>query len=228
MNTELPEDLRSHFYALEQQAASLMRSGHYELAEKIFYAMLETVMKRQQKGRIHKGSYFYNIGFSQVLQDRLIDALHNILLAYVEDCLNTQINQENSADTLPAARVLRKGFLITDQNLKVIKDIVRGKKQNGEIIFDPEEVFKDFLHDLSVDENNLYALCARRPQLDQVKDTLIVSLTPEAKHALDEIVSKMGDKVLRRAIDIARRRQARVVAEDDVMEAIRQLEEEQK
>lgn len=228
LNTELPEDLRGHFYALEQQATSLMRDGKYEVAEKLFFTMLETVFERQQeeKRRIHKGSYFHNIGLSQLLQNRLMDSLHNFLLAYIEDCLNVQVNQEDNADTQLAARVLRKGFKVIDENFNLLKNIARTKKQTKEIIIDPENLFKDFLSKTNTDENNLFALCAQPPQFEQLKNTLIINLSPKAKEVLDQIVSRMGNKVLERASLIAQKRKAKAVTEADVRAAIRQLEVE--
>jgi hypothetical protein len=228
LDAELSEDLRGHFYALEQQATSLMREGKYEVAEKLFQTMLETVFKRQQeeKRRIHKGSYFHNIGFSQLLQNRLTDSLHNFLLAYIEDCLNVQVNHEDEADALPAARVLRKGFKLIDGNLNLLKNIARTKKQDNEIILNPENLFEDFLRRTNTDVNDLFALCAEPPQFEQLRDTLIINLTPEAKTALDQIVSQMGNKVLERASLIAQKRKAKAVTEADVREAIMQLEGE--
>ena len=157
-----------------------------------------------------------------------MDALHNFLLAYVEDCINSPINQEDRADSAPAARVLREGFSATDESLSAIKAIVRSRKERAETLFDPQDVFQDFLRNVGIDENDLFALCSRRPELDQVRDTLVVNLTPRAKGALDKVVSKMSNRVIRRATVIARKRQGRTISENDVKQAIRDLEEEQK
>ena len=228
MTAKLPEDLRGHFYALEQQAVSLMRDGKYEVAERIFSALLETVFERQgqENKRIHKGSYFYNIGLSQLLQNRLIDSLHSFLLAYIEDCLNVQVDHEDKADALPAARVLRRGFDVIERNLGVIKNIARETKQSNGIILNPENLFRDFLGETQTDYNDLFTLCAQQPQLARLKNMLIINLTPKARVALDQIVSQTGDKVLERAMLIAQKRKAQAVTEDDIREAIKQLEME--
>ena len=228
MGTELSRDLRSNFIVLEQQANSLLRSGNYELAEKIFRAMLDTVMKRQQteERRIHKGSYLHNIGFSILLQDRLMEALHSFLLAYVEDTLNVSINHEDDADKAPAGRVLKQGFSVINRNLQSIKNIARSKKKSGAVVYDPNNLFEEFLQQVQVDEQNLFALCDRPPTPSQVRGQLVVNLTPEAKRALDAAVSRTGNMLLQIAVTIARKRgRISEVTEDDIKEAIRQLEE---
>ena len=191
--------------------------------------MLETVIKRQEseKRRIHKGSYFHNIGFSLVLQNRLLDALRNFLLAYIEDSINTSINQEARADTAPAARVLKRGFLLRTHIMETIKEIVISKKQNQEIILNPEDVLAELLENVHITEDDLFSLCTKPPHLDQAKDTLFVNLTPEAKSSLDQIVTKMTNRVLQRAATIAKKRNSKVVTGDDVKKAIKQLEREQ-
>lgn len=40
----MPKDLQNDFFVLEQQAAATMRAGNYELAERLFRLMLETVI----------------------------------------------------------------------------------------------------------------------------------------------------------------------------------------
>jgi hypothetical protein len=230
LNTSLPEDLQGDFGSLEQQAVSTMRNGNYELAEKILKAMLETIMKRQEaeKRRIHKGSFFHNIGFSLALQNRLIDSLHNFLLAYIEDCLNTQTDQEELADKLPAARVLRKGFVVRERNLALIRNVTCDKKRLGRIILDPQDILKEILDTIDLNENDLFKLCAVPPSLDGVMNSLVVNLTPEASRVLNDVVAKRMDEVLRIAATIAKKKGEPAVTDDDVREAIEQLEGENK
>lgn len=224
MSSDIPEDLRGHFKALEQQAVFLMRSGNYELAEKIFQAMLDTIFERQEveNRRVHKGSFFHNIGISRVLQKRLMDAMRSFLLAYVEDC----INEEESADKAPAARILMTGFFLRKQNMLWIKDAVRVRRQRGEDLLNPENVLGGFLSHIGVSENDLFTLCSRLPELELVRNKLVVNLTPKAKQALDKTVSETTNRVLQKALSISKKRGGQRVTENDIQEAIRQLREE--
>lgn len=170
MSSDLSGDLRSRYQDLEQQATSMMKAEDYENAERTFQEALKVVNKLQQneKRRIHKGPLFCNIGLSQILQRApLMDALRNLLLAYIEDCLNSENGSEDTADTMNAARVLKKGFAVNDQNLNKIKDAVRVKKRAEEVVLDPEDLLNDFLRSINVAEDNLFALCARKPELDK-------------------------------------------------------------
>lgn len=228
LSSEIPKDLQNIFSGLEQQAVATLRAGQYELAEKLFRTMLDTIMKHQtdEKRRIHKGSLYHNIGFSLVLQNRLNDGLRNFLLAYIEDCLNVPTNREDEADGYPAARVLRKGFSLQERYLIDLKQTLRSTKLSNRQVLDPDATLGDFLKDAGVDQDDLSALCSRKPTIADVRDTLVVNLTPEAKQVLDNIVSKQTDDVIRKAAAIARRRKSSFVTDADVKEAIGQLEEE--
>ena len=227
MSAELPEDLKGHFAALEQQAYSLLRTGKYELAEKLYRLMSDTVINRQEteNRRIHKGAYLHQIGFSLVLQDRLSEALQNFLLAYVEDTLNVPLTREDDADGFPAARVLREGFHLGNANFQMIKEISRRKKEDSVVVKNPTVVLEEYLNQIPIDQSELLSLCDRIPSQADLRRLLIVNLTPQARRALNEVTSKLAQRVLRLASDLAKARgHPDQVTEEDISDAIKRLE----
>lgn len=226
MSAELPQDLKSHFATLEQQAYSLLRTGNYALAENLYRLMLDTVIKRQEteNRRIHKGGYLHQIGFSLVLQDRLSDALKSFLLAYVEDTLNVPLSRENDADGAPAARVLRNGFHLTDATFQAIKNLSRKEKETDRVVKKPETILKKYLRQRQITEKELLSLCAPVPTFDDIQRQLIVTLTPQAQKVLNETVSKLGEQLLQEAIIIAKSKGHKEITEEDIEDAKKKLE----
>jgi len=226
LSAELPQDLKSHFATLEQQAYSLLRTGNYALAENLYRLMLDTVIKRQEteNRRIHKGGYLHQIGFSLVLQDRLSDALKSFLLAYVEDTLNVPLSRENDADGAPAARVLRNGFHLTDATFQAIKNLSRKEKETDRVVKKPETILKKYLRQRQITEKELLSLCAPVPTFDDIQRQLIVTLTPQAQKVLNETVSKLGEQLLQEAIIIAKSKGHKEITEEDIEDAKKKLE----
>lgn len=156
MDSDLPQDMKEYVPAVEQAAMITLRAGNYALAKRIIRELLEAVLDRQKldNRRIHKGSFYYNIGFSLAMQNQLTEALRNFLLAYVEDCINAR-KTEDEADTFPAARVLIKGFSIGEKSLSSIKNLVSNNRKTPADLIDPEIVFKSFLKESRVEEKIL-------------------------------------------------------------------------
>jgi hypothetical protein len=75
---------------------------------------------------------------------QLPDAVYNILLAYVEDTLDTAADSEDDADRCPAAVVLRDSFLLKLRILRDIKATSRRIKFEGKWreATTPEEVLR--------------------------------------------------------------------------------------
>lgn len=226
MSAELPQDLRSHFATLEQQAYSLLRTGNYALAENLYRLMLDTVIKRQEteNRRIHKGGYLHQIGFSLVLQNKLLDALKSFLLAYVEDTLNVPLTYENNADEAPAARVLRNGFHLTDATFQAIKGLSTKEKETGRVVKKPELILRKYLRQRQISEKELFSLCDPVPTSEDIQRQLIVTLTPQAQKVLNETVSKLGERLLHTAINIAKSKGHKEITEEDIEEAKMKLE----
>ena len=223
MSIELPEDLRPDFISFENQAFNLLRSGKYELAEKLYRMMLDVVLNRQIVigRRIHKGSYYHMIGFSLALQKKLCDALQNFMLAYIEDTLSTPIEQENAADSAPAGNVLINGFHINGEVLKRVKELSKQNKKENIAIYNPEKLLTD------VGIPDLLTQCNPQPEVKDVTNVLLVTLTPTAQKTWQENVAKMSEKIIQIARVLAKQREHTEITEDDINDAIEEMEGKQ-
>jgi histone H3/H4 len=227
MSSDVPGDLQPYFSSLNQNAVGLMRDGNYRLAEQLFQTMLETILERQrtEKRRIHKGSFYYNLGLVKTLQEKLVDAYTDFLLAYIEDCINSPVGSEENAEFAPAARALMNGFKMQLSDLRHIQGIVRLKRDTNEL-FDPNVILTEFVKHLDRPQKTLIALLPDGLKIDQVKNELIVTLSPKAQQSLNEVATKMANKVLHRARIIAKKRNSPTVTEEDIVLAITELKGE--
>jgi hypothetical protein len=82
--------------------------------------------QEEEKHSIHKGAAFYNLGLSLALYGKMNDAIHNFLLAYIEDTLSNHFGEEDEADGAPAYRILRNFFRL---NIGVISEINKKSRQ---------------------------------------------------------------------------------------------------
>lgn len=218
-SVELPKDLQPLIVSLENQAFVYLRSGKYEFAERLYSTMLDVVLDREksENKRIHKGTYFHMIGFSLALQKKLHDSLERFLQAYIEDVLSTPLGLEDKADKAPAANVLMNGFHVSPESFRRIKDIAKQNKIKENI--DARQKVMDALNVI-----DLFSLCNPKPEIKDVISILLVTLTPSAQKLLQENVSQRGEKILRVAGVIAKERGHPEVLEEDISDAIAQLE----
>jgi len=223
LSFELPEDLKPDFFNFENQAMSLLRNGKYELAERLYKMLLDIILNKQLKidRRIHKGSIYHMLGFSLALQKNLCDALHNFVLAYIEDTLSTPMEQENAADSAPAGNVLIKGFHLDEAVLQQIKELAKKNKAENITIYNPEKP----LADLGIPD--LLTQCNPQPQVKDITNVLIVTLTPRAQKTWQENVSKISEKIIQIARALAKEREHAEITEDDINDAIEKMEGEQ-
>lgn len=226
MGNELPEDMIKYIPFLEQAAMVTLRAGNYSLSETVLRSILNVVLERQRSDgkRIHKGSFYHNIGFSLVMQKELLNAFRNFLMAYIEDCINLP-EREDEADKYPAGRVITKGFVIHQENLSSIKKIVKEKRLTPEKLLEPEDIFRLLLKERGIKETDIESLCFKPFSIDRIQSTLFVSLTGEAAEFLNEIVSKKKEAIIQKAAEIATRRGSKIVTGADIREAKKQLGE---
>lgn len=59
---------------------------------------------------------------------------------------------------------------------------------------------------------------------EAIQYSMSAEVTPEAKHTFNKLISARTDEIMNRAITIAQKRGEEVVTEDDMKEAIRQME----
>jgi histone H3/H4 len=220
--TPLPPDLQKYFANIEEQAATMLRSGDYALSENMYRLMLNIVFERQKdNGRIHKGGYYHQIGFTLVLQKKLEPAILNFLLAYIEDTINTDLGHENDADKAPASRVLRESFHIQITVLDTIKKISIVKKRTGNIEKQPEMILNEFLEASDANREHLLSLCDPVPTADDIRRSLIINLSPDAQKTLQQAISERNEQILRLAAELAKQNgHPDTVEADDIKSAI--------
>jgi hypothetical protein len=130
---EIPDTIKESLEALDRDGLVELYIGHYDEAERIFrkqLALLEQTQAAMHRP-ISKGGPLHNLGIALLGRQNQREALHVILLAYVEDTLNVEPDSEDDADTAPAARILRDSFAIKQRILRDIKAESRRLKSEG-------------------------------------------------------------------------------------------------
>jgi histone H3/H4 len=117
------------------------------------------------------------------------------------------------------------GFKMQLSDLRHIQGIVRLKRDTNEL-FDPNVILTEFVKHLDRPQKTLIALLPDGLKIDQVKNELIVTLSPKAQQSLNEVATKMANKVLHRARIIAKKRNSPTVTEEDIVLAITELKGE--
>jgi len=166
---EIPANA-ANFRNLENSAIIALYQENFNNAVNFFqqaYRSLLDIQIQERRG-IHKGSILYNLGIAVLgrnQENAQIQSLDNILLAYIEDTINTEYDFEDDADRAPAGRFLIDGFVIQLRLLREIKRISRDLKNNADNwlhAYDPQVILNEALQFVGVDTNNLIELCQRR------------------------------------------------------------------
>lgn len=117
-----------------------MKLGKYpyalKIAQKLYKKML--VWQNRGGGRFHKGYPLHNIGYTLFHQGKPDDALEFFLLAYIEDLISA--DNEDEADFTPAGKTLILGYKYDRKILESLKKLVAFSKEHGETIFGPERI----------------------------------------------------------------------------------------
>ena len=164
----VPETLRLRTRETEVEGLIALYSGRYRDAEILFRRQYETFLAAQsEEGRpIHKGGPLHNLGLSILVQgpERFEEGLRNILLAYIEDVLSSQYNEEDEADRAPAATFLRDIVQIRLRILAGIKSFVRGIKSRGlwSAQTDPSPILAESARAMGIEADNFRSQCAVR------------------------------------------------------------------
>jgi len=121
-----------------------IRAGKYEGAFEAYKELYELLLTKQPTGgRYHKGYPLHNMGYILAAQGKQNEALHYFTLAYVEDLLSENKDEEDKADQTPAGNTLRQAYQIKEELLRRLKQIVREKKERSLVVSDPELVLKE-------------------------------------------------------------------------------------
>jgi tetratricopeptide (TPR) repeat protein len=140
--------------------------GRFQEAERCFLEQLKLRREIQEvEGRaIEKGAPFYNLGLSLVAQGRTEEGLRNILLAYIEDTLDTNYDDEDDAGRAFAAIFLRDAIRIKLRLLRELKAASRKAKADGlwTKTYDPADILREVVRSLSLDDANMIQYCEKK------------------------------------------------------------------
>jgi len=167
VDRNFPANVRQMFGAIEQDALIAFYRELYQESINSFRQVLEIVIREQRRSNraFHKGSIYYYMGRALIGIDDNLEAVRNILYAYVEDVLNQPLNLEDNADRTPAAVFLRDGFIIQLRLLGGIKTVSRRVKESSQSwlhAFDPEPLLNEALSRMNVAPANILSLCERQ------------------------------------------------------------------
>lgn len=142
--TELPAELEQRFQGMALANESLMLSQRYDEAKKGFQEIFDMLLKEQPDGvRYHKGYPLHQVGMTTLLAGKSREALRYFVLAYIEDLLLQKEGEEDKADKMPASKTLRGAYKVPESALGELKEIARRKKKIGELIQDPDIIFRE-------------------------------------------------------------------------------------
>lgn len=136
----LPDELQQEFDDLARKYSLCIHAQQYEPALNIIKNLYDKMLAWQQKykQRFHKGYPIHNIGYTLHLQNKHEDALKYFILAYIEDLLSA--DDEDEADLTPAGQTLLLGYKYEPKILKELKRIAATLKKQGKPPLVPEDV----------------------------------------------------------------------------------------
>lgn len=167
VDRNLPASLLATYQPIESEAQIAYLQERYTDAVRGFGRALQFLLDAQielERG-VHKGAVLWGLGLSLLGAGDTANALHNILLAYVEDTLGTPSDYEDNADRAPAARFLIDGFVIQLRLLREIKNlsrVVKATMPSWLQASNPETILGEALVHLGTDTAHVLSLCEQQ------------------------------------------------------------------
>jgi len=117
-----------------------MRIGDFERARAVYDDMNQWFLLRQTEGRrrYHKGTAYHNLGVALLGLQRITDARHNILLAFIEDAISFE-----DPSGAPAYIALRQIFGISNDFLQEAMRTARRTAPENQI--NPENIYEQIM-----------------------------------------------------------------------------------
>lgn len=139
---EFPAKVKRELAIMASRYVSLIRARRYPEAKDTVELLFAKMLGWQDKYgvRLHKGYPLHNIGYTLYLQKNYEEALEYFLLAYIEDLLS--VDAEDEADSTPAGQTLITGYKFNPAVIKSLKQIVAGFKGKNIIPSRPEVVLQ--------------------------------------------------------------------------------------
>ena len=166
VDRSIPEEVQRNIRLIERNALIAFYREQYQESVTQFRRTLELLLRGQREAEraFHKGSIYFNLGRALIGVSNNLEALRNMLYAYVEDALSTDIDFEDNADRAPAARFLTDTFVIQLRLLREIKNESRRIKESEESwlqAFIPEPLLNAALSRIQVASADILSLCER-------------------------------------------------------------------
>lgn len=150
----LPKEAQIEFDCQAREYSIFIYAQQYDSALIIIRKLYDKMLGWQEKyhKRFHKGYPIHNIGYTLYLQNNIPDALKYFILAYIEDLLSAE--SEDEADSTPAGQALIVGYRLSSELLQLLKQKVHQLKEQDRIPLKPEEVIQA-VEESSTDYMNL-------------------------------------------------------------------------
>lgn len=143
----LPVNNIERVRTLEIQAISNFNLRNFTESLELYNQILSLLYRTQEEiGRpIHKGAPLHMIGINYNAMNNHAEAIRHVLLAYIEDTLNVEIENEAEANNSPAGQMLRNHYNIHTNLLRdIVNNVLRIKQEgNWATILNPEQIFNE-------------------------------------------------------------------------------------
>lgn len=145
---DIPDELRKQFDSMEQQAYSYLIVGDFRRAEQTYESQYNILRSKEEKlpdgERYHKGGPLHNWGISLLYQNKVIEGLQKIILAYIEDVLD--YGYEKSKE-FPAYKTLDGIPQVKKEILHQIGELAEKGRQEGKVPREPKNILVE-LHQM--------------------------------------------------------------------------------
>lgn len=142
-----PEELNKVIEEQNQEISSLINERNFLEAEKLLAQQFELIRSNENKlpegKRYHKGATLYNWGIFMPLQNepkKISEGYRNILLAFIEDLLDSDKMQE--AHGSPSYKMLLENPFMTRDLLNLVENNVQERRTFHSIPKNPEDVLQ--------------------------------------------------------------------------------------
>lgn len=166
VDRSIPEEVQRNYGTIERNALIAFYREQYQNSVDLFNQTLEIIFRQQREVEraFHKGSIYFNLGRALIGVGDNLEALRNMLNAYVEDVLSTAYDFEDNAYRAPAARFLTDTFVIQLHLLREIKNEARRIKESEQSwlqTYNPEPLLNAALSQIGVEPADILGLCER-------------------------------------------------------------------
>jgi len=181
----IPKAYEAQFSEIDGEASVEWINRDYSAVEELYRKELQYIQELEKKlgHPLHKGHPLHNIGMSLIPQNKMVDAVQYFALAYIEDALSEEENNEDEIDRGAAAVNLRDFYLIRLRVLGEIKRKALQIKISSRLgsVYDPREVLVETAKQLRIDADDVASQCRRVPKVIVGKQPLGFPQPPDRR-----------------------------------------------